>query len=397
MSSLPIRTAGEIAQSEVEYVSGAATQVTDLSIGSVIRTILEAFAIEQNHLEVAVALASNDAIEQSSYTTFGFTRAPATAATGAVTFVLNTSSAGTVTIPKGTQVRVPGVNLKVYQTTQATSVVLTGGPGDPTEITAPVTCTVAGASGNTPAGTITQIVTAVSGIASVTNLQALFNGTDLETDAERRARFAQFIRTLQRATKDAILAGALSTTIFDDFGYVTDMVRKAATVENTPGVANAATTPADPTNPPPGTVWVFVHNGVSTPSAALVAAAQQVIDGWEDTTQSPSVIYPGWKAAGIQAQVFPAIEVEIPVSLTYDIDNGYLPAQVVPAITQTITSFFDQIDIASPFYVEQFKRKVAATPGVLDFQLLTPTTNVTTAYNQLVRPGSLTIEENPPQ
>jgi hypothetical protein len=398
VSQLQPRTALEVSEALIDYFVGATPKVTDLTEGSVLRTILESAGREIARLEIGVMLATQNAILQSTYTTFGFPLLGPLAATGQALFILDQAVIGTVTIPRGTIVRVPGVPAKTYQTTVDTTVVRTGDPSDP--ITVPVTIVALqpGSIGNTPAGTITEIVGGIAGVTGVDNSRTLFNGTDAETDAERELRFDQFILSIQRSTRDAILAGAKSTRILDDFGYVVDQVRKASTVENNPDLPNEASGINDcnpgvpnPDNPRPGTIWVFVHNGVSTPTLELVEAAAQVLEGYEDTNTSPSTITPGFRPSAIECKVFPAEEQVVPVSLAYGIAPGYVPEQIEPEVNRAITTYFQTLDVGQTFIVEQLKRQIASTAGILDFSLSAPTTNVACSYKQLAVVGPVVI------
>lgn len=74
-----------------------------------------------------------------------------------------------------------------------------------------------------PVGTLTNIVTPISGWQSITNLQAGSTGTFVETDAQLRIRRQNSIKLLGSATVEAITAGLLqkvpgvtSTTVFEN-------------------------------------------------------------------------------------------------------------------------------------------------------------------------------------
>ena len=391
---LPVRTADQITKEMIDYFVGATPRATDFTPGSVLRTMFEAVGITTERLDVAVGLATDEAIRGSSYLTFGFQRLGANPATGAVTGSIQPGVSGTFTIPEGTRFSVPGVALKLYQSTQDVSIVLSGSETNPT-IQIPIVATTGGVATNAAQGTITQIVTPINGLIAVTNNKALFNGHDIETDAERRQRFSQFIRTLQRATEDAIVIGALSTRILDVFGYEIDSVQKVNTIENNPNIPSEVDDPPNLDNPRPGTIWIFIHNGISTPSSELISACQQVINGFEDTSKMPSVLVPGFKAAGIEALVFGAVEVVVPINITYQLVQGFIPEVVEPQILATVNRFFStNIDVGDSLRIEPLKQQIAATPGLLDFTLDAPVTNVTALYKQMIIPGTIQLTLN---
>ena len=117
------------------------------------------------------------------------TRNPPTASTGLVAFERSTPlSAGDVTIPSGTTVHsISGVD---YQTTATVVMLVASAPAyynatlNMYIIEAPVQATILGTAGNTEANTITSESTFIPELPFVTNINAIVNGLDQETDEE---------------------------------------------------------------------------------------------------------------------------------------------------------------------------------------------------------------------
>jgi uncharacterized phage protein gp47/JayE len=118
---------------------------------------------------------------------FGFGRLQGVAATGTVTVTNTVASTSDQTFQLSTQFYtapgLSGASTLYYNSTQA--VVLTAG-----NLTCdiPVQCSTVGSAGNVPPDSITFVGSA-AGSSSVTNLQAMTGGVDVETDAELRQRF----------------------------------------------------------------------------------------------------------------------------------------------------------------------------------------------------------------
>lgn len=172
-------------------VLGASEPDLDTSVGSVTRKIIDAVAasIASATLDGQMLAYQYDvnamtgAALDSFVQLFGMTRYPALRSTGVVTFARGTAT-DVVTIPVGAQVGSADGTVVVQTLTAAIL--------NPAGLSAsvPVQSVTAGPGGNAAAGTVTQILTPVSEITSVTNVNALSGGTNQETDSQLQARFS---------------------------------------------------------------------------------------------------------------------------------------------------------------------------------------------------------------
>jgi uncharacterized phage protein gp47/JayE len=131
---------------------------------------------------------------------WGFGRLQGTAARGTVRLTLSVAATTNYAVAQSTNFyttapAAPSVASTspplFFSATQA--VVL---PAGDFSVDVPVQCTVVGAVGNVPPGSITSLATAI-GSATCTNLQAMTGGTDPETDDELRQRFKDtFLRNV---------------------------------------------------------------------------------------------------------------------------------------------------------------------------------------------------------
>lgn len=89
-----------IVASMVNWISSNTSKVTDFNVGSVIRTILEAIAMELEELYYQLMKAVEEAIEEAIYRAFNFPKNPAERATGSARFFRLRGTDVPVSIPK---------------------------------------------------------------------------------------------------------------------------------------------------------------------------------------------------------------------------------------------------------------------------------------------------------
>lgn len=102
--SFQVKKYNSILASLINWMSGATSRVTDYNKGSVVRTILESFAMELEELYYQLLQATQEAIEEAIYRAFNFPKNPAEKSTGAETFTRLSGIDVVVTIPQGTLV-----------------------------------------------------------------------------------------------------------------------------------------------------------------------------------------------------------------------------------------------------------------------------------------------------
>ena len=362
-----------IAAGLINVVRATTNKVTDFNRGSVIRTMLEATAAEIEELYLQMYLGIKEAIPVSVFTTFGFNRQAAESAGGTIRFSTGGSLASSVIpIPLGTVVRVPGTSL-TYATTVASSIAIGNSYVDVL-----VAAQASGLAGNVGADLITELVTPVAGVASVTNPSPFVNGRDVETDDERRVRFQGYISSLARGTKAAITYGAKTVTLTDGFGTVTEYVAHANVVE--PWVADSAQ--------PISLVRVYIHNGASATSGTLVTRCQQVIDGYYDG----GTAVPGWKAAGVQCIVSAASDQAVNVTGTVTIAGGYSSVDVLAACTNAVKDYLQGMAVGEDVRLSELVAIIRRdVEGAFNVTLSAPTGDVAVADNAKAISGTVTL------
>ena len=203
--ALQIKSMYTVLKDLIDWTTARTDKLTDFNIGSGIRTLYEAVAVQLEEFYFRMKQNALYAISTSIYTSFGFDRKSANYATGTVTIAFTRPLPARLVIPKGTVVLTSdtygNIPFEVIEDTTA-EVGLVSVPVE-------VVCKQAGTVGNVPAGAISQIVTSNPIINNIYNLSAFTNGNDAETAIEHKKRFQHYINTLAKATSNAILYGTL--------------------------------------------------------------------------------------------------------------------------------------------------------------------------------------------
>jgi uncharacterized phage protein gp47/JayE len=263
---LPLQNFSALIQTMAAGVQGAASQLLDLTVGSVLRAILEANASVALWLQwlivrvlgVTRAATSTGPDLDSWVADFSFFRLPARIATGTVTLARYTATLGAF-VPLATQIRSSDGSQSFSIMSDPTNSTYNAALGGYTlaagiaSISVPVVAAAPGAAGNIQAGTATVLASAIAGVDTVTNPLAFAGGADAEPDSDLRTRFANYIQTLSRATTSAI--GSALEGLQQEIAY--------AIAENSDAAGN----------PMPGSFLVTVDDGSGSPPASLLSAA----------------------------------------------------------------------------------------------------------------------------
>jgi len=175
-----------------------------------------------------------------------------------------------------------------------------------------------GSQGNVAAGAISQILTNVPSINSVTNLQAASGGTDEETLADAQLRAGMALQSNNRAVTA------------DDFEYLATQAPGANVAR---ALALPLYHPDFPNGQIPGVVTVIVvPNSPApnpTPNQTTLQAVCQYLDAHRLLTSELYVVGPVYRVIQVQVQI-----VVVP---------GYDLATVQTAVQAALTTFFDPL------------------------------------------------------
>lgn len=214
---LPLQDFTALVRLQAAAVKSSARTLADLSIGSVLRALVEANAsvglwiqwLIVEVLSVTRAATSKGADLDSWVADFGLLRLPAVSAQGLVRFSRVTAGLATV-VPVGSLVRT-GIGGDAQGFTVVANAGFAGWTGGgyalaagDTSVVVPVQAVVPGRAGNVQAGVVQVLSTAIPGVDAVVNDAAALGGLDAEADEALRVRFGGFIDSRSRATEGAV-------------------------------------------------------------------------------------------------------------------------------------------------------------------------------------------------
>lgn len=268
---LQLQTFSTLVNNAAAAVQGAAAQLVDLTVGSTLRAILEANAsialwlqwLILQVLRMTRASTSAAADLDSWMADYAFTRLPATAAGGGVTFSRFTS-VGSAFIPIGMSLRTADASQAfLVQADPSHPNWATGRNGylisvGMTSATVPVRAAIAGKMGNVQAGTVSLVATSLPGVDAVENAVALVGGINAESDAAFRTRFIAYIASLSRATSTAVKAAIAGVELGLNFSVIENV-----------GVNGS---------PQPGSFVAVVDDGTGSPLPSLLTRVAAAIE-----------------------------------------------------------------------------------------------------------------------
>lgn len=191
----------EIMRTMVDRILVETNKITDFSVGSTIRSLLETVAFEVNQLYVLSRSNIKKGIEEGLYEAFDFKKKEATKAYGNVIIAFHNPPKKDVVIPKGTRFMCRDARYtQTYETVQSYII-----PQGQTYNTIEVFCMIEGSIGNVPRGVIDTITSNIHDIAYVYNPDDILTGQDEEPVEEVKERFQYFVETRARATNKALI------------------------------------------------------------------------------------------------------------------------------------------------------------------------------------------------
>jgi hypothetical protein len=349
------QTSTQIAADAIATVSAETSLVTNFNVGSVVRSLIDAFASESSLMEQEIEEQVAAGILNAPYQLLNLSPSGAVGSVYLLTFSLSSSATSNVTLASGTSVTIPNSTLQ-WEIGQS----ITLEPGQSSSISA--TCTTTGTITNVPANSITQLVVPVSGI-TVTNASAqpVIQGRDAQTQSELQAELSQTINQLHRGDYLAVEAGALTSQLVDASGKPTEQVVNAVEVDFVPTTAWQVNG------------FVYVYNGVGAMSSELLQQTQNIVNGYTDTN---GVKHTGYKAAGVILQVVDAPQSVVDLSLAVLPKYGYSLATVQTNVQDAVNRYFASLDIGQAFSLTQLAYAVLTAPGVADVQITEPTNSL---------------------
>jgi hypothetical protein len=315
-----------IVASQIAHMRATQDRITDFTVGSVARTLVEAPAIEIDEFYQRLLFGLLESIPIAVFDAFGFAALPALAAAGDVRFTLAALRATPLAVPAGAVLKV-GADRRRY-------LVIDDAEIPAGEMSAPirVRAEYAGAAGNALAGEIDTLVTSLADQVGVTNPLPLDNGRDEESVEDRKRRFVSYVGSLSRGTLYAIDYAARSTMLTDAAGVPVEYVTQIG-IDEIPGHA---------------TIYIYASGGV--PSPALLDKIALTLEGYRDGGAST----PGYRPVGVQLDVRPMTERRLDLALRAWPFSGAEPTPgVAAAMRNAIARAIAATAPGGTLYVEQ--------------------------------------------
>ncbi len=325
---LNLQTFETVVANSAAAVQAGTNLLLDLSVGSVLRAILEANASLVLWLQWLIVCvlrmtraSTSTGVDLDTWMgDFNFVRLPPCSAVGIVTFSRYAVSIST-SIPPGTLVKTGDGNqafaVSVDNSNPAWNPVGNTYAVDANvaSIEVPVVALVAGRAGNVQAGSITTIASPLLGIDTITNSDATYDGRDQEDDQAFRRRFLLFINSRSQATTLAV-ENAI-TSIQQNLSYSIDENQDESGFFRN------------------GSFLITVDDGTGTPSPTLLAAVNLAVDNVRPVGSVFNVIGPVVQPVAISAHV--------------EVLPGADRQAVIGAVTQCITEFVNSLPVGASF------------------------------------------------
>jgi uncharacterized phage protein gp47/JayE len=329
---------------QVNYFSGATTSaITDIHVGSVARTLMEASALEMAGLYAQMQLVYDsgfiDTAQGSALDNvvalLGLERARAGHNQTTLEFTRLAGSAGEITLPAGTRVLSGDANFE-YET--IASVTMIDGQSS-IKVSAR---DILPANEPVAAGSLTIIAKPIAGISGVTNTDASTLSEQDETDTTLRTRAKNFLHNSERATKAAIENVLTRQQVLAD---VDD--------ESTPGL-----------------ISITYHEGSLSPERQLELEA--AIRAVKPAGVAVDHIYAGSPQA---------VDLDMRVTTSSDLLETDLRA-IQDQIRSAVTDYFGNLPVKSDASVNKIVGLVLADPRVDDVRILAGTANGSDILNR---------------
>lgn len=324
------------------------TEISDFTVGSIILSIYESVAMELEQFYVLTDDNIKWGIEHGIYESFGFHRREARRAYGKLRIDYHTALRDSVYIPAGALFKssITGLSQQ-YETIEPYYV-----PAGSNSAYVTVYCTEAGLGGNISKGAIDTIMSNLSFVSRVTNVEDFLTGADQESLDNVKERFREFIDTRGRATKKAIAYGVKQ-------------------VEDISGVYIAEST---------GYVKVYAHDKNGNLSQRLV---EEIVAKVED-----------YRPVGIQMDVVPVERVDVNLDVDIYITRPEMKSDAMSLeIEKMLRTYLNSKTASDDLTVSEIIRLVMNLDNTLiyDCEITNMQENLQIAEHELIRAGTIRV------
>ena len=367
-----------LVQSMAAAVQSWASVDIDLTVGSVVRALLEAQAgvtlwLEGLVLQVMTMMRLSTSVGadvDSFLADWEFTRVGAVAATCNTVVFSRFTATNAATVPAGSSclttdgtqsfIVIADPGQSTWNAGQNAYVI----PASTSSATVTAQAVTPGAAGNVSANSITLLTSNIVGVDTVNNIGAASGGINGESDAAARARFALYIQSLARSTVAAIEYGVTSIQP----GLDVNIVQNYTYPGNPGGIWS------------PGSLFVVLDDGTGIPPSSLITAAQNVVNAY--------------RAATVQYYVYAPSVLPVNVGGAVVESAGYVHATVVANVTAAIIAYLNSHVIQQPCPMAEVIAVAMGVPGCQNFFSVTlnsGTADIVPTAVQLVKAVAVTV------
>ncbi len=296
--------------------------ITDLNVGSVVRTLAEAIGSVISINAVELQAMAFQALIFGGFSAFNVTPLSATPAQGILTF--STGAPGGTSPPSPTNVSIPaGTIVQTAGGLQYSVLTDTTLSASASAVTANANSILGGTAYNVGASSVTQIVSPLQAVLYVTNYAGFTGGTNAETSQQTASRFANVVNALQLSSPQAVAGAALGVT------YGTETVLYSTCYE---GWLSSSPTPT--------TVFfdVVIDNGTGAASSGLISAVTAVLNG-----DLVNFTTSGYRPAGVPFAVNAVGPVSANVGITANTGGGNT-SLVSTQLTNAVQTYFQSLN-----------------------------------------------------
>jgi uncharacterized phage protein gp47/JayE len=347
---LQIKTFREILQDMASWVVYNNPKLNNFRVGSALRTILEAVAVELEAMYFKMKKAFSQAVEESIANSFNFYQQAAIPSSGTVIMEFRGYLAQKLLIPKGFRFSTQPVGGKVVYFETKEEVLC---PEGTLSAVLDIRCIEAGTVGNVPANSITLSVTPLSVISKIYNTEAFINGEAEESKEEYKKRFNQYIETLARGTVSSIQYGCLKVPGVSG-AYVSDQI---------------------------GEIKAYVHDAAGNLSTEL---KKQVEDTLID-----------YRPAGTGVLVLPVNKRPVDVDITITIKEGFNVDAYKNLVKSSVTIFLNNFVVSKSLTrAELITHIMGIDKNAIVNAVISLQQDITIVNFELIRAGTLNVTVN---
>lgn len=329
-------------------------EINDFSIGSTIRSIYEAVAME---LEQYYVLGRENilwGIEQGVLNAFDFRKRESQRAHGYVTIQFHTTSKMETYIPTGTQFDSNSVRSNDSTTSRLTYETIEDYviPAGTVEASVEVYCTTPGAVGNVEAGKINRLINNLSNARKVYNKNDILTGSDEESIESVKKRFHGFVESRGRATIKALNYGT----------------RQVAAVKGVYIREEA------------GRVRIYAHDSNGNLEDDVREKVQKAIEDY--------------RPAGIKTEVHPVVKTPVNVGLTiYVTQEGQQTRNLENRVVSTVRNYLNNRTVSETLVKNDLLQAVMNLDDELiyDCEFNYPKNNLSIPDEGLIRAGEVRV------